>query len=796
MSAHRHQIETLALRARLASPEQAEPLTRLLHGRLLPLLAEALDAQAPADRTRRIERLELRLGRLRLDDPPERWRARIDAALARALGPAGPPAALPAAALELQQFLHFLLHGCLPWQLARPPSGQGLSAWLERLARRQGRRLWQQLQRAPQQGLVLERLSRISPPEGLQALLAARQPALAEGLGRLDEDWLAPLQRGGRIGAYQALRLRQRLRATALRALWGQGGGQPGMAWRQRLFAALRADLEQTLGSGWQALQPTAAPRGAAPDDPLARELFEAVLGRPQAQARPDPGTEAGAAAQRQEPARLALSRLGELLRREGRSGSRQRERARQLLATLGRQPAPGLRAQLQDWLRQRRLRRRCSELLEPEALPALLGLPDGGAGMAWADSLRQTALRLQRQCPAGRRPRLARLQALLMEASLAELAAGRRLPDSHSGWQALWRAAWARWQRSEEQQAEAAPVAPPPATPARQAEASRSRRAPPTALQALARDCQQGRWGWSQRLRLARLLETPRACLRWLRATPELQRWQLLRAQFGRAVEGLRLRLQRLFGLARPDPVPAPSDAAPRQRERLWLRLCRQLFVEGLGLSREALAAPASAPPARAALPAPAPLPAGQPLWVDDAGQVLLAAYAPRLFARFGLLDASGRQWRSEPDRACAVACLQYLVRGDVAASIEDEHRLPLSKLLCGAAPNALLAEAPPLEAERRAELDQLLQALIAHWGALGSTRNEGLRESFLQRPGRLVLDAEAEQAGPDSAASPARWRLKVEPRAFDMLLDRLPWSYGLIRLPWMGGVIHVDWR
>jgi hypothetical protein len=36
----------------------------------------------------------------------------------------------------------------------------------------------------------------------------------------------------------------------------------------------------------------------------------------------------------------------------------------------------------------------------------------------------------------------------------------------------------------------------------------------------------------------------------------------------------------------------------------------------------------------------------------------------------------------------------------------------------------------------------------------------------------------------------------LKVQPRAFDMLLDRLPWGFSIIKLPWMQGVLHVEWR
>ena len=91
-------------------------------------------------------------------------------------------------------------------------------------------------------------------------------------------------------------------------------------------------------------------------------------------------------------------------------------------------------------------------------------------------------------------------------------------------------------------------------------------------------------------------------------------------------------------------------------------------------------------------------------------------------------------------------------------------------------------------LTAEEQATTAGLLQAVIAHWTALGATSVAGLRESFLQREGRLVLLSPDEQ--------PAAWQLQVQARSFDMLLDRLPWSIALIKLPWMERALHVQWR
>ena len=81
------------------------------------------------------------------------------------------------------------------------------------------------------------------------------------------------------------------------------------------------------------------------------------------------------------------------------------------------------------------------------------------------------------------------------------------------------------------------------------------------------------------------------------------------------------------------------------------------------------------------------------------------------------------------------------------------------------------------------QAMIESLLRTMIQRWSALGRTSVAGLRETFLQRQGALTQDDEA-------------WRLVVEPRPFDMLLDRIPWGYGTLKLPWMAQVVHVDWR
>ena len=84
--------------------------------------------------------------------------------------------------------------------------------------------------------------------------------------------------------------------------------------------------------------------------------------------------------------------------------------------------------------------------------------------------------------------------------------------------------------------------------------------------------------------------------------------------------------------------------------------------------------------------------------------------------------------------------------------------------------------------ELERTAT-DDLLQAVLSHWKALGSTTPDGLREGFLKRNGKLTHRSDG-------------WLLQVEAKTLDILLDRLPWGFSMIRLGWMREMLFVEWH
>jgi hypothetical protein len=173
-----------------------------------------------------------------------------------------------------------------------------------------------------------------------------------------------------------------------------------------------------------------------------------------------------------------------------------------------------------------------------------------------------------------------------------------------------------------------------------------------------------------------------------------------------------------------------------------------------------------------------PAPVEEGERLPLMNAGMVLAAPYIPRLFDTLGLLR-DGR-FADTPAAERGVHLLQFLVSGRAAS---PEYQLPLNKLLCGLPLNAPVPAGIGTSEREQATIAGLLQAMIGNWGALGNTSVDGLRQAFLLRGGELLR-------GPED------WRLTVAPGPFDMLMERLPWSFSIVRYPWMAQPLHVTWE
>jgi hypothetical protein len=164
--------------------------------------------------------------------------------------------------------------------------------------------------------------------------------------------------------------------------------------------------------------------------------------------------------------------------------------------------------------------------------------------------------------------------------------------------------------------------------------------------------------------------------------------------------------------------------------------------------------------------------------VFVSNAGLVLLWPFLTRLFTRCGWLN--GMQFASPETAYRAVHLLQYLAN---KKEQPPEYVLVLNKLLCGISKASPVVKELELTAEEKQIGEELLGAVIKQWTVLGNTSVQGLRETFLERSGQLLF-------------TPEHVVLRVERKAFDKLLGRLPWAINLIRLPWMKQPLYVEWK
>ncbi len=166
-------------------------------------------------------------------------------------------------------------------------------------------------------------------------------------------------------------------------------------------------------------------------------------------------------------------------------------------------------------------------------------------------------------------------------------------------------------------------------------------------------------------------------------------------------------------------------------------------------------------------------------PLLVRQAGLVLLHPWLVRFLENCGVKQAgsAGLQFFELPR---AAALLHFLATGREELY---EYELGLVKILLGQRPETPLPVCEGLlTANDIEEAEALLQSAVEHWSALKNTSIQGLRSSFIERQGLL----REEESG---------WKLNVERRPHDILMDQLPWSIGIIKLPWMQKAIFSEW-
>jgi Contractile injection system tape measure protein len=164
--------------------------------------------------------------------------------------------------------------------------------------------------------------------------------------------------------------------------------------------------------------------------------------------------------------------------------------------------------------------------------------------------------------------------------------------------------------------------------------------------------------------------------------------------------------------------------------------------------------------------------------IFVVNAGIVLLHPFLKTLFTRLELVKDN--VFVDENARVTCIYLIHYLGTGRTEA---EEFELVLAKILCGLPIESPVEPVNTLDPQFISEADMLIEAALSQWNILKNTSAAGLREGFLQRPGKLFYKN-------------ANIYLRVERKSIDVLLDYLPWNLSIIMLPWMKDVLRIEWR
>ncbi|HEX6426256.1 MAG TPA: contractile injection system tape measure protein [Niastella sp.] len=160
--------------------------------------------------------------------------------------------------------------------------------------------------------------------------------------------------------------------------------------------------------------------------------------------------------------------------------------------------------------------------------------------------------------------------------------------------------------------------------------------------------------------------------------------------------------------------------------------------------------------------------------IYIQNAGLVITAPFLPALFKKLALFDGDAIR-----DINRAVYLVQYMASGRERVA---EFELGMAKILCGIESDTPVDTHMRLTKEEKHEMNDLLASAIEYWEILKDTTPEGLRQSFLQRPGKLQFVRN-------------EWLLQVEQKPWDVLLQHLPWNISMMKLPWMPHMLKTEW-
>ena len=169
----------------------------------------------------------------------------------------------------------------------------------------------------------------------------------------------------------------------------------------------------------------------------------------------------------------------------------------------------------------------------------------------------------------------------------------------------------------------------------------------------------------------------------------------------------------------------------------------------------------------------------------VNNAGMLLFHLFIPRMCRAVNFLGEDSRTFKDENTKIRAIFMLQYLVYGEEKEYSEKE--LYLNKILVGINNDTPIPKSCKLNEEEIKAVEGAMSMIKVMWSKMEHTSDIALRQAFFQREGIVFCDTD--QGMP-------RWNIEIEERAYDVLLDSLPWSYAMFRYPWMDEIIKVRLR
>jgi hypothetical protein len=163
--------------------------------------------------------------------------------------------------------------------------------------------------------------------------------------------------------------------------------------------------------------------------------------------------------------------------------------------------------------------------------------------------------------------------------------------------------------------------------------------------------------------------------------------------------------------------------------------------------------------------------------VYVNNAGLILVHPFLKYLFLNTGITNQEGTLYVSKKSEA--VHLLHFLATG---LENEFEYLLTFEKFLCGIPFNQSIEREIDLPDAWKKECEELLRSVIEQWPVLKNTSSDGLRQMFIQREGKLIQKEDT-------------YKLIVDRKAQDVLLEKLNWTISMFKLPWINKLIQVEW-